>query len=211
MGTARGAASLEKENRTIDQKMNTNDKQSHRRRGWRLALLLLVVLPFIPEFVVYAAAGLGKLVGCQIDQAKPCVIGPISLGDVIVRSLNVGLFWGRMLGVAIASVVWLPLCYYTMTRGWAGIVSRLFLALVIATLFVLLPFAPLLVIKSLSDLDCSVVPCGILGGVVNYDHAVKAGELGVSLGLAVALLALIVYLGGTIIVRFARTLRARRS
>jgi hypothetical protein len=41
-----------------------------RRHLWRLGLLVLVVIPFLPEIVIYLAAALAEIMGCQPDQCE---------------------------------------------------------------------------------------------------------------------------------------------
>src|ERR1700712_1362766 len=86
-------------------------KHSHRYLA-RLALLLLVVIPLIPEIVITATAGLARLMGCVPDHKEPCRIGSVAVSDVI----NWGLYAGAATRVA-ASLASLAGFYLAIT-GW---------------------------------------------------------------------------------------------
>jgi hypothetical protein len=45
-----------------------------RRYLWRLGLLLLVVIPFLPEIVIYLTVALAEIMGCQPNQNSACLM-----------------------------------------------------------------------------------------------------------------------------------------
>jgi hypothetical protein len=49
----------------------TQPKGALRRRFWRVILLLLVILPLLPEIVVLSASAIADLSGCRVDDAPP--------------------------------------------------------------------------------------------------------------------------------------------
>jgi hypothetical protein len=156
-------------------------KHSHRHLA-RLALLLLVVIPFVPEIVITATAGLARLTGCLPDQKEPCGIGPPAVSAVIDWGLHAGA--GARVAVSIASLTgfylaiigWLAMCYVVLTLGWARLTSRLLLGLAVALVFALLPyFGPWLSIANLvTKHSCdpnSGHACIIFGGEVKEAYA----------------------------------------
>jgi hypothetical protein len=156
-------------------------KHSHRYLA-RLGLLLLVVIPFIPEIVIAVAGAFARLTGCLPDQKEACRIGSLAASDVINWGLQAGA--GVRVAASIASLAgfylaitgWLAICYVVLTLGWARLASRLVLGLVVALVFALLPyFAPWLSIANLVTKDScdpnSGRACMIFGGGVKAAYA----------------------------------------
>jgi hypothetical protein len=159
----------------------TSAKHSHHRLA-RLVLLLLVVIPFLPEIVISATAALARLMGCLPEQKEACRIGSLAASDVINWGLQAGA--GVRVAASIASLAgfylaitgWLGMCYVVLTLGWARLASRLLLGLAVALIFALLPyFAPWLSIANLVTKDScdpnSGRVCIIFGGGVKAAYA----------------------------------------
>src|ERR1700752_815546 len=151
------------------------------RRWARLVFLLLLVIPFIPEIVICAAAGAARLVGCQPDQQDVCLIGSVPVSDIIGLELKVGApfivasvgssnKW--FVGFFVAVCGWLMICYVALLLGWARLWIRLFLGLVVMLVFAVLPyFGPMLAVGSLTNDNCEpneggVGSCVMFGGHV---------------------------------------------
>lgn len=188
-----------------------------RRRWWRLALLLLVVLPFLPEIAIYAVGVLARIKGCVPDQKELCFIAGVNVSNVISRLLAVGLVIGSgFAGLGLAAV-WLVICYLVVVRGWAGLAARLFLALLVTVMFALLPYlAPGFAIAPLVNANCQpneggVGSCVIFGGdISSAHHTVILPWLifaGVPIALGTALVCAIV----TAVIRARRARAIRRS
>jgi hypothetical protein len=189
---------------------------SHRHL-WRLALLLLVLLPFLPELAIYAATALAKMKGCAVDQKLACLIGPISVSGTIVWALETGLLRGASFSVGIAAA-WLGLCYIVVSLGWAHMSSRLLLAFVVTVIFALLPyFGPMLALAHLVNPNCQpneggVGPCVIYGGHIGdaAHHAVTEPWL-IFIGGPIAFGSFLVYVLVALVVRAAAAKREVRS
>src|SRR5580704_12424031 len=126
--------------------MSTNDRQSRRRPWWRLALLLLVALPFLPEILVWAVAAIATIKGCQIDAKTACVLLGVPVSDLISRALFVGLFIATGFGLGVCAG-WLAICYLVTTLGWTRLWQRLLVGAVTTAIFAILPyFAPMLAV-----------------------------------------------------------------
>lgn len=189
----------------------------HPHRRWQLLLLLLVLIPFVPEIMIGIAAGLAKLGGCQPDQKSACLVGSVAVSDIITAALQAGAgaivaaVRSSYLGfVAIYAVIaaWLVLCYIALSLGWRRKPARLLLGLVIALCFAILPyFGPLLAIANLANESCrpndgGVGSCLIFGGPIGSPDASPAHDA-VSLGWMApygALLALGIYVIYAVIV-----------
>lgn len=194
------------------------------RHFWRLAFLLLVVAPFLPEIVIYLTAALAKIMGCQLDQKNACLIGPIPVSDIIAFALQVGaglIVAARNNGILwlvvffIVSTAWLVVCFVALTFGWAHARSRLLLGFAVALVFAVLPFfGPLLAIGNLVYQNCQpneggVGSCVMFGGYVGppAHDAVKAGWL-ILAGAPIALGAFVIYAIVTIIIHAFSAKRA---
>jgi hypothetical protein len=145
----------------------TSDTRS-RRLVWRLALLMLVILPFLPEITVYVFTALAKASGCRLEDSSVCVLAGSAVSDIVDGALQAGLFVS--LGFAIGfAAIWLALCYYMVNRGWSWTTSRLLLALLITAVFAVLPYwAPNLALAHVVNLKCAAngSSCFVFGGEV---------------------------------------------
>lgn len=147
-----------------------------RRHWWRLALLCVVVLPFLPELAIYAIGGFARINGCVADQKDICLIAGVNVSNVISHLLIAGVFIGSgFAGLGLAAL-WLVICYLVIVRGWAGLVARLVLALSVTVIFALLPYlAPGFAVAPLVNANCQpneggVGSCLIFGGDVSSAH-----------------------------------------
>jgi hypothetical protein len=194
--------------------MNTNDKQSHRRRRWRLTVLLLVVFPFLPEILVSVVAAVAITKGCPIDAKTACVLLGVPVSRVISYLLTAGLFVaGGFVGLGLAAP-WLVMCYFYITRGWAGLVARLALALSVTLIFALLPYlAPALAIAPLINAHCQpneggVGRCLMFGGDVSGAHETIVLPWLITAGVPIAFGTAAVY---AIVAAVVRSRAAKRS
>ncbi len=130
------------------------DDDRARRRFWRLMLLVLAVLPFLPEIFIRLAVTAASLKGCPVDAAEACRFGPLPVGGAIYGALSAG----NLVSVAFGfggAMVWLMLCYYALNRSWRNVALRLVIALALAALYALPPFlAPYLSIGDLINPGC---------------------------------------------------------
>jgi hypothetical protein len=179
--------------------MMTKLTEHSRHTWWRLALILLLVLPFLPELVTIASSTLAAIRGCNVDGKTVCVIGPLSLSRVITSALEAGAIVSAGFGLGFAAV-WLALCFVTISLGWRGATCRLLLAFAASLFFAFLPYlAPMLAIRNLENPNCrlnegGVGFCVIYGGdigAVAYDAVTAPGFI--LLGVPIALGAFIIY------------------
>jgi hypothetical protein len=181
--------------------MSTESKEGFRRRFWRWALLLLVLLPLLPEVLIIAASTYAGAVGCQVDAKITCAVGPPSASEVIRTALQVANFIGNTFADDNIVLAWLASIYLLIILGWSGLASRLLLALGASLIFAVLPyFGPMLAIGHLANRNChpnegGIPPeCKIYGGNVG-DAAHDAVRLGWKFfyGAPVALAAFVVF------------------
>jgi hypothetical protein len=169
---------------------------------------LLVIIPFLPEIVIWITATLAEIMGCRPDQKDTCLIWSLPVSEIIaialrisagfvVAATNNGLLWFAVFCGAVTA--WLVVCYCALTLGWARTRSRLLLGFAIAVAFAFLPyFGPLLSVAKLANSNCQpneggVGSCEIFGGYVGPAHdAVRAGWL-ILAGAPIALGAFIIY------------------
>jgi len=187
---------------------------SSHQRLWRLAVLLLVLLPFLPEIVIYAVSALAKINGCQVDAKSPCVIGGVSVSATIAAGLEAGLLRGAGFAAGI-SAVWLALCYVAVNLGWSRVLSRLLLAFAVTIIFAFLPYlGPMLAILNLVNPSChpnegGVGPCWIFGqNVGSAAHESVSAIWLIFAGAPITLGTLCVYVIVTIIIRVVSARRA---
>jgi hypothetical protein len=219
----------------------TEQKVASSRRFWRIALVVLVVLPLLPEIVVLGASAIADLSGCRVDAppstaidtagglnggsevpldpwiiikgftGKACAIGP-PVGSIIRFALNAGFFVGASFGSGFV-VIWLVLCYFSITRAWTGFSSRLTLALLVCLIFAVVPyFGPMMSVGHLENPRCQpneagVGPCVVYGGEVGsivHDNVVLGWQ--VLTGGPVAFGAFVFYM---LFLLFALALRKR--
>lgn len=194
--------------------MTTESTQHSRRLLWRLLLILLVVLPFLPEIAIYLVSALAEAGGCKPGETWVCLIAGTPVSDVIVAALEFGLVVSAGFGVGGAAV-WLALCYLLVTLGWARLASRLSLAFVIMLIFAFGPyFGPMLALGNLVNPNChpnegGVGPCVIFGGDVGSPaHETVTAPWLMFLGAPMALATFAVYV---IVVIVVRVVSARRA
>lgn len=132
-----------------------------RVRRWRSILLLLVVLPFLPELAIRMIAGMAAVGGCVPGDAAPCVIATVSLGDLLRRAIEASVAIAMALGFG-GIVVWLTLVFVAIQRGFATLPVRLVLAFMLTVVFALWPYlAPGLAIADLVHADCRPHEAGV--------------------------------------------------
>jgi hypothetical protein len=183
-------------------------------RGWRLALPLLIVLPFLPEIGIYATAALASVQGCQLEQKSPCALLGTQASDLIAASLDIALARGAIFGAGGAAV-WLAACYFVLSRGWSRIASRLSLGLLATVIFAVLPyFGPMLAISGLVNSFChpnegGVGSCQMYGGEVGDPaHETVTLPWFMFIGAPMAFGALLIY---AIVLIVLRMVAARRT
>lgn len=178
-----------------------------RRRLYRLALLVLVIVPFIPEIIIIGTIAVAKLMGCEPEQKNLCLIGSLPPSEIIRVSLQATATfiithagnWKWLVGMYLAIAAWLVACWIVLFQGWTRVPSRLMLGFVIALAFAVLPyFGPMLSIANLVHENCrpnegGAGPCVIFGGHVAPAHdAVLMGWL-VLIGAPLALGMFVLY------------------
>jgi hypothetical protein len=180
--------------------METNSERNGGRGRWRIALLALVLIPFLPEIVVLFASFGAQVGGCEPGANALCHLGPLAASSVIRGALQAG----SLIAVGFSfglSAVWLAVCYLAIVWGWRQRWSRIVLALAASVLFAILPyFGPMLSISPLVNAEChpnegGIPPwCRIYGGDVG-DPAHEAVRIGwnVFLGAPLALLAFVAF------------------
>ncbi len=130
---------------------------------------MLVVLPLLPEIVIFVTSILAQVMGCQPGGETGCAIGPSSAGAIIRKALRAGSLVGSRFGDGLAAV-WLALSYLFITLGWTRLSSRLLLAFGASLFCAFVPyFGPMLSIEYLANPKCypnegGVGPCIIYGG-----------------------------------------------
>jgi hypothetical protein len=251
----------------------TDSKVASHRLFWRIVLLVLVVLPLLPEILVLSVSAVANLSGCRVyDEAptvnnwrhrtstlatpppggggdaagrrsvdtrvppdpwmvadlpatgsdfgapvKVCAIGPLPPVSSIIRfALNAGFLVGDSFGSGVV-IIWLTLCYIAISRGWAGFLSRLLVALVVSLIFAIVPYlGPMMSIEHLENPGCQpnedgVGPCIIYGGEVGsiVNRNIKLGWKILTGGTA-AFAALALYILTLLIARLATWASAGR-
>jgi hypothetical protein len=181
--------------------MNTESEGRLRRLFSRGALLLLVLLPLLPEILIIATSTYAGAVGCQVDSKMVCAVGPPSASEVIRSALQAAYFIGSKFADDNIVLVWLASCYFLIILGWIRLSSRIMLAFGASLILAVLPyFGPILSIGHLANQNChpnegGIPPeCTIYGGDVG-NAAHDAARLGWKFfyGAPVALGAFIVF------------------
>jgi hypothetical protein len=167
--------------------------QERRRRLFtRLSILLLLIIPFIPEIAISATAALARIGGCQPDEVGECRIAGVPVRDVIGWALEVkARFINAHAGdprwataFYLIAAIWLLACYFVVLRGWRRRSSRLVLGLILTLLFAVMPyFGSLLAIAPLANDSCQLDasrsgPCMIFGGYVGDPESSPAHAAG---------------------------------
>ena len=102
---------------------------------------------------------------------KACAIGPFPVSSIIRLALDAGFFVGERFGSGVV-VIWLALCYVSITRGSTGFLSRLTVALFVSLIFAVVPYlGPMMSTEHLENPGCQptedgVGSCFIYGGEV---------------------------------------------
>lgn len=198
--------------------MAAESNASLRRRFWRIVLLVLVVLPLLPEIVILTVSAIAELRGCHIGDETVCTIGSLSSVSSVIR---LALEAGFLIGVSFsygAAAVCLALCYVSITQGWMGFSSRLILAFSVSLTLAFVPYlGPMISIGHLENPNChpnegGVGPCIMYGGNVGsivHNNIYLAWQ--VFWGVPVALGAFGLYVLFLLIARVALGRRATRS
>jgi len=164
--------------------MDTTVSNTRRRSLWRGGLLLLVLLPLLPEILILAVSAYAAAVGCQADAGFACAVGPPSASGVIRAALKVAYAVGTKFADDNIVIAWLVGCFLVIILGWSRLASRLLLAFGVTLIFAVLPyFGPILAIGPLVNPKCrpnegGVPPeCTIYGGDVGSaaHNAVRLG------------------------------------
>lgn len=194
----------------------------------RLVLFLLLIVPLVPEIVIYATVALARLMGCHLNQKEACLIGALAVSDVIGWALQVcagfiiaavsnSFVWLAAFYVVVAA--WLVACHAVIIRGWRRTSLRLLLGFFVTFIFIFLPyFAPTLAVAALDNENCrpnegGIGACMVFGGYVgSADHspahdAIIMGWLA-PIGAVMALAIFLVY---AIVVGIAGVVAARRA
>ena len=204
------------------------DSHHPRRRFWRVVLLLLLIIPSLPEIAILVTSALAKIVGCAPDQRDVCLIGLLPASDIIAFALQAGAgvvvtgvrmsqawlvaFYVAIIGCLIAS-------YVALILGWARTLNRLLLGLVVTLFFAFVPyFGPMTAVAHLENAngrpdDGGTRPCTIFGsyvGDLNYSPANDAISLG-WLGLYGVPLSLAMFVGYVIVVIVIGVISAKRA
>ncbi|MGJ4913154.1 hypothetical protein ACQR10_07010 [Bradyrhizobium sp. HKCCYLRH2060] len=150
--------------------MNQQARLRTGRRGWRILLLPLLIMPFVPEIVVYAATVLGRSVGCRLDDSNEaaCQVAGWQISSILDAALQAGLLVSVAFGIGFAAV-WLAVCYYVVNRGWSQMASRVILISLLTMMFAGLPYlAPNLALAYVANQRCEANggSCYVFGGKV---------------------------------------------
>ena len=191
-------------------------------------MLLLLLIPSLPEVAILVASALARIMGCEPDQKDACLIGSLSVSDIIAFALQAGAgvvitgvrisqvwlvaFYVAIIGCLIAS-------YVALILGWARTLNRLLLGFVVAIFFAFVPyFGPMMAVAHLANANCrpddgGTRPCTIFGGYVgdsDYSPANDAVSLG-WLALYGVPLSLAIFVGYAIVVIVIGVTSARRA
>lgn len=123
-----------------------SDDGPKRRNGRivaRWALLLLVIIPFLPEIAVVTTALSAKAMGCLVDQVMPCAVGAWSPGRAIDQAIRLSAVLidfpsGKRDDFYLFIGGWLIACYVVLSLGWSRMASRFLLGSVLAFIFAVL-------------------------------------------------------------------------
>jgi hypothetical protein len=188
--------------------MSTKPITRSRCYWWRLALLLLVLLPLLPELVIYAVTALAKAGGCLVNDDWVCLIAGVRVADILAKMLKLGISVARYMGEYKAAIVWLGFCYLAITFGWRRLASRLSLGLVVTIFALALYFGPEKSIRDLGSNNCPLsgggaVKCMIFGvDIADSTRGTVADPNVATLGALMAVGAFVIYLIVTIVIWF---------
>ena len=169
------------------------------QKSWRRLLLVLVLVPLLPEIVVFLVSAVASVAGCKPGGEAVCAAGPVHASDFIALALLAASWIGIAFGFGLAAI-WLALCCLAITRGWRRIPHRVLLAFVVCLLFAVIPyFGPMLSILHLVNPQCvpnegGVGTCILYGGDVgDTANSVVALPWMMFLGAPIALGAFVTY------------------
>jgi hypothetical protein len=130
-------------------------------RRWRSILLILALLPFVPELAIRMIAAAAAVDGCAPADASACMLGPLSLGSLLRPAITAAVGGAMALGFG-GVVVWLTLAFVAVQRGFTTTPVRLVLAFVLTVIFALGPYlAPGLAVADLLHGDCRPHEAGV--------------------------------------------------
>jgi hypothetical protein len=183
------------------------DSIHRRRRFFRLVLLLLITIPFVPEIIIVATVAFARLIGCHPDQKGACMIGAVPVNEVIGLALAVtasfvvahagNLAWLAAIYLSLAA--WLAACFFVLVQAWTRLPSRLWVGFAVALLFAFLPyFGPMTAIANITDHNCrpnegGVGSCILFGAYVAPAHDAALMQWQVLIGGPLALGTFAVY------------------
>jgi hypothetical protein len=128
---------------------------------WRSILLILVLLPFVPELAIRMIAAGAALRGCAPADASACMVGPLSFGSLLRAAITAAVAAAMALGFG-GVVVWLTLAFVAVQRSFATAPVRLVLGFVLTVTFALGPYlAPGLAVADLLHGDCRPQEAGV--------------------------------------------------
>jgi len=173
--------------------MSIEPATESRRHRWRLALLALVVLPFLPDLAITAVGVLAKGTGCVVEQKELCLIAGVDVSHVLSNLIAAAVVIGGAFAWMALAAVWLVMCYLVIVRGWVTLASRCLLALLVTVVFALLPYlAPGFAIAPFVNASCQpneggVGSCIIFGGNVSSVHHTVILQWMILAGVPIAL------------------------
>lgn len=198
---------------------------------WRLILLLLVIIPFLPIIIIGLTSTFALVAGCGLDQSGPCNVASLPASTIISFALQACAGWvmtasrtdARWLYAFHAGVsAWLCLCLVVMSLGWTSVQSRLRVGVAVVTAFAILPyFGPALATANLVHDTCTqnagrVGACMLFGGRVGteqynpmHEALIIANQAGNGFGLVLTIFA--VYLAIVTIVWTGSKKRPNRA
>jgi hypothetical protein len=157
--------------------MATSIPRRSRQRSARWLLLLLVIVPLLPEIFIWAVAGLAVLAGCTPGQIPPaCKVQSFAVNEVIGWGLSAAGILSSPWSIYfyLATGAWLVVCFIVLVQGWVRVTSRLMIGAAVTSLFALLPLlGPWFAIDTVADSACNPqkASCLLFGGVVKNTYA----------------------------------------
>jgi hypothetical protein len=139
----------------------TTTSADRSQQRWRSILLILVLLPFVPELAIRTIAVGAALGGCAPADASACMIGPLSFGSLLRAAITAAAAAAMALGFG-GVVVWLTLAFVAVQRSFATAPVRLVLGFALTVTFALGPYlAPGLAVADLLHGDCRPQEAGV--------------------------------------------------
>lgn len=172
------------------------ERTDPRRNLWRAILLLLVTIPALPGIFLFIISLYGKVAGCDVTSAAPCIVGGSSLGAVAKQTLDIAA--GFAVFFVFLGGVWLLISLYPIHKSFRNTGARLTAALfigcwsiaggIIAGLIGLSSLAP-----HCSFNEGGVGTCRLFGVDTQSGHQIGTAIWGVMLGLPSIALIWLVY------------------